>query len=287
MWNFTIPASTFGVLRCKGLPHGIPLPQWNSWRDGKFSAWDAQLARLYADGMETLWSSRSEKAVFMGGLRMGTHWWEDGQLKSIKTNTANWHEFSRGKLWKLGLEHPDLFHVVISPEQPSNPDRRAILDAMRWTQEPAMSMHEQSQIYKYVIYLEGNCGWADRLRYLLAYGFLIFMQDGICNEWFLPLLKPWVHYIPVRYDLENLVEHLRWARQHEDEAREIGINAAAFAQEYLNRGTWQVYFEAVMQRYAGMMRYKPAIRENAKKFRRSTICKARTDNKCHIDPAFT
>ena len=33
------------------------------------------------------------------------------------------------------------------------------------------------------------------------------------------LLQPWVHYIPVKADLSDLVERIHWARDNDDKAK--------------------------------------------------------------------
>jgi hypothetical protein len=46
-----------------------------------------------------------------------------------------------------------------------------------------MSM-EQQERYKYVVYVEGNYGWANRLKTLLAMGnALIMQQNSGAREW--------------------------------------------------------------------------------------------------------
>ena len=52
--------------------------------------------------------------------------------------------------------------------------------------------------YKYVVNVEGNCA-ALRLKYLLAGPSAVFFVQSDEIEWFYPLLKPFVHYIPVTF----------------------------------------------------------------------------------------
>ena len=52
--------------------------------------------------------------------------------------------------------------------------------------------------YKYVVNVEGNCA-ALRLKYLLAGPSAVFFVHSDEIEWFYPLLKPFVHYIPVTF----------------------------------------------------------------------------------------
>jgi len=53
------------------------------------------------------------------------------------------------------------------------------------------------------------------------------MSNAKC--WFLEYLIPNVHYVPVKYDVSDLVEKIVWIQEHEDEARQIAQNAYEFA----------------------------------------------------------
>ena len=50
--------------------------------------------------------------------------------------------------------------------------------------------------YKYIVNVEGNCA-ALRLKHLLAGPSAVLFVQSDEIEWFYPLLKPFVHYIPV------------------------------------------------------------------------------------------
>ena len=46
------------------------------------------------------------------------------------------------------------------------------------------------------------------------------------SEHFYIHLKPWVHYVPVRYDLSDVVEKFNWALDHDDEVRSVDFLSA-------------------------------------------------------------
>ena len=47
-------------------------------------------------------------------------------------------------------------------------------------------------------------------------------------EHFYSDLKPWVHYVPVKADLSDLIEKIRWAKNNDDKAKKIVNNAQKF-----------------------------------------------------------
>lgn len=58
---------------------------------------------------------------------------------------------------------------------------------------------------------------AYRLPYLLAGDSVVLKHDSIYYEHFYKQLQPWVHYIPFKADLSDLVEKIQWARDHDEE----------------------------------------------------------------------
>ena len=55
------------------------------------------------------------------------------------------------------------------------------------------------------------------------------ISRGRC--WFQDFIEPFVHYIPIAYDLSNLEEMITWVREHDDEARDIARRALALSTE--------------------------------------------------------
>ena len=53
--------------------------------------------------------------------------------------------------------------------------------------------------------------------------------------WYFPLLQPYVDHVPVKADLSDLEEKIRWCRQNDDKCRQIGENAKIFYERYVAR----------------------------------------------------
>ncbi|CAG0879018.1 unnamed protein product, partial [Darwinula stevensoni] len=86
--------------------------------------------------------------------------------------------------------------------------------------------------YKYQVSLDGTVA-AYRLPYLLAGNSLLLKQDSDYYEFFYQELQPWIHYVPFKSDLSDLLEKILWAKDHEDEVQRIISRARAFAREHL------------------------------------------------------
>lgn len=71
------------------------------------------------------------------------------------------------------------------------------------------------------------------MPYLLAGGGLVLKQDSPYYEHFYGKLAAWEHFVPVRRDLSDLVDRIKWARENDEKAQQIAINAKNFANENL------------------------------------------------------
>ena len=57
---------------------------------------------------------------------------------------------------------------------------------------------------------------AYRFPYLMVGDSLIFKQNSKFYEHFYADLKPYVHYVPIKNDLSDLIDRLEWAINNED-----------------------------------------------------------------------
>jgi hypothetical protein len=81
---------------------------------------------------------------------------------------------------------------------------------------------------RYVLSIDGVAN-ADR-EWLFFLGACPFVQQSPIVAYSTSKgLVPWVHYVPVRYDLSVLVEQIVWARQHQERCEEISSSALEFA----------------------------------------------------------
>jgi hypothetical protein len=85
---------------------------------------------------------------------------------------------------------------------------------------------EQLSKFKYHIDIGGGGGttWTGTVRKLGMPG-LLFHHITPTKDYIHDQIIPWIHYVPVRSDLEDLMEKLEWAETHQDEARRISENA--------------------------------------------------------------
>ena len=112
--------------------------------------------------------------------------------------------------------------------------------------------------YKYQLCLDGTVA-AYRLPYLLAGGSVVFKQDSDYFEHFYKDLKPWQHFIPVKKDLSDLLERIKWAKDNDAEVRKIAENARNFVIENLLPDHVLCYYGSFLQKWSELIKNEVKI----------------------------
>ena len=112
-----------------------------------------------------------------------------------------------------------------------------------------MSRDDQ-QYYKYVVYIDGHVA-AERLIFELNSGSVILKVESLYNwmQWFHLLLKPNIHYIPVKKDLSDLAEKIKWCKTHDKECYKITQNAKKLFKEINNKEYILNYLQSILSNF--------------------------------------
>ena len=103
--------------------------------------------------------------------------------------------------------------------------------------------------YKYIMSLEGN-DVASGLKWQLYSNSVVFMRKPRFVSWAMEdMLKPYVHYIPVNDNFNNISEQIQWAEQNQDKCKKIIKNANAFIKQFLDEAKEQRIHQLVIDKY--------------------------------------
>lgn len=90
--------------------------------------------------------------------------------------------------------------------------------------------------FRYVLDIDGTTISTDRPYSLLATGSVLFKQSSGVEPWLYsetPVvgseLRPFEHFLPIKADLSDLRDQLRWARAHEGDCERIAARAFAWS----------------------------------------------------------
>ncbi|AOC55249.1 putative lipopolysaccharide-modifying enzyme protein [Lymphocystis disease virus 3] len=198
----------------------VPIPTYDCW----IRAWSADnnktenLAYLEPIKPSKNWDSKLAKAVFRGS--------STGAGVTVETN-------QRLKVClKLAKERSDLIDAGITkwnlrPRKHKSSKYLELIDVDEYPQADFISPQEQADRYKYVLCLEGHVA-AFRISREMTYGCTLLLTETPYKMWFVPHLKPWVHYVPVAYDCSNLIERIEWCKTHDLECKNMAEAAVEF-----------------------------------------------------------
>jgi len=200
-----------------------------------------------------------------------------------KTEKAFWRgrdsRRERLNLVKLSRNHPDLINASLT-------------NFFFFRQEEEVYGPKAEHVsffkffdYKYQLNIDGTVA-AYRFPYLLGGNSVVLKQDSQYYEHFYSALKPGVHYIPVKHDLSDLVDQLKWAQNHDREVRQIGMNGRKYATEHLLPKDIICYHAVLLKKWSKKLRDPVRITEQMER----VDAKLNTDQRfgtCNCKPKLT
>ena len=132
--------------------------------------------------------------------------------------------------------------------------------------------------HKYILAISGNT-YASHFKHALRSGGCIIRQEERMYEWFEPFLQPWVHYVPVQWDLSNLEEQILWAMNHESEAQNIAFRAQKAGEMLFEPNSMACYTYVALKTMHAFMGY--TLSKDVAEFQPLLrVCKRRAGIQC-------
>lgn len=189
--------------------------------------WFPKAVRPYDIKFDVEWKDKKAVAVFRGS--------STGEGTTVDTNM-------RLKIADLSLRYGEKLDAGITSwnVRPRKLYGKRYLETLDWKRMglklvKPLSPYEQSK-YKYIVNIDGHVS-AFRLSLEFSMGSVILMPKSKWKMWFSDLLEPYVHYVPVYDDLENLIDQIEWCIDNDEECERIAANARAFYDKYLSKSS--------------------------------------------------
>lgn len=97
------------------------------------------------------------------------------------------------------------------------------------------------EMFKYKIFMviDGNVIASNHMWGFATGSVPLILSNAKC--WFTEYLEPFVNYVPVKYDLSDLKEKIRWILDNDEKSKEIAQNAFKFSKDFFSPSFQQKY----------------------------------------------
>lgn len=179
-------------------------------------------------------------------------------LEENRTNAELYKTKPRYLLCQLSAEFPTLIdagfnspgfsatNALIALIQPFNKEGMAQEEHLRWAYLPTIDGF--------------TCTYPGFLWRLLSDS-VAFKQQSEDSQWFYDALEPWVHYIPIKHRIEDLIDQIQWAKKHDALCEKIAMNATSFVKENLMIEDVYFYMFLVLEEYAKREDFQLSLRD--------------------------
>eukprot|EP00971_Amphidinium_carterae_P322666 6413137-Amphidinium_carterae.1 len=204
-------------------------------------------------GEQPLLPERIPKLFFRGSLSGGTT--EEQMMPD------NFATFPRSRLMLLSETRPELFDVGITPGNPEHGISEgalgdpALREFMQRHRKPYVPQTNWSK-YAYQVVLDGVSG-ASRLACTLLSGSVVLKQTSPYYSWFERWLEPYVHMVPIAYDLSDLLRRLEVAQERPAHMARITEEARHLMQRVFTLPAMMCYLARLLISYSAMVGYTP------------------------------
>ncbi|CAE7410305.1 POGLUT2 [Symbiodinium natans] len=223
-------------------------------RHGAERPWEERPRKLFWRGTNSNCLMGCEPSRVSDGLQA----WGDC-LESFDCWTpwsaSNWLSMPRGRLLRLSQLFPEIINARLS-------GKSQLMDDELWDYcvESDLTDGFSSQLaqaeHAFAINIDGT-GSGDRVYWQMLAGCVVLVQDSPWVSWLVgevggpAALVPTEHYIPIRYDLVDLVDKLKYLYEHEDVARMLAEASERWARKFLSYDWVLFYLDRVIRRYVG------------------------------------
>ena len=172
----------------------------------------------------------TKKLEIPWGERKPIAFWRGSTTGQPADRQIGWRSLPRLRLCELALEHPGLMDAGISQViQISDPEASGVIQAAGLIR-PYVPAREFNR-YKYQIDIDGNTNaWPGLFQKLISGNPVLKVASprGF-RQWYYDRLIPWVNFVPIASDMNDLTDKIKWLQSHDDTARKIGERGQALA----------------------------------------------------------
>lgn len=167
-----------------------------------------------------------------------------------------WEQKINTAIWRGGLSGEMLrINTVKASMNIPNTDIKLVDGWIRPEYNPQKTPELFAQIidvagqckYKAVLWIDGGCLTSNVLWIFATGSVPVLINES--EFWFKKDLIPWVHFVPVKIDLSDLEQNIRWIFENDDKACKIAENALEFSRTVLSPEGQRKYLDKAIEEH--------------------------------------
>ncbi|CAG2067660.1 unnamed protein product [Timema podura] len=216
----------------------IMYPAWSFWEGGPaiklyprgIGRWDLHRESLSKEASKWPWERKIRKAFFRGSRTSG----------------------ERDALVRLSREENHL----VDAQYTKNQAWKSEADTLGAPPAEEVSLEHHCK-YRYLFNYRGVAA-SFRLKHLFLCGSLVFHVGDEWLEFFYPMLRPWVHYVPVKSSITSheLRELLQFATDYDSEMKDIATRGQHVIHNHLRLDDVMCYWRVLLETYTRLLKFQ-------------------------------
>lgn len=195
-------------------------------------------------------------------LNQGDHYnWKRISKQTLKANQAiKWKSKRNQLIWRGGnTDHTNVECPLTQIE--ASPREQLVELTQKYPKKINAKFVSKGRFYmsraqqiqcKYQMVMDGFTCTYPGYQWRLLSNSVTFKQESPNASWFYRALKPYQHYIPVKNNLSDLVEKIKWANKNQEKIKTIAEKSTRFVQNNLMPLDICAYMYLVIQKYASL-----------------------------------
>jgi protein glucosyltransferase len=235
----------------------IMYPAWTFWEGGPavwpiypggLGRWEAMRNELVEKAEQYQWNKKDKIGYFRGSRTSG----------------------ERDPLILLSRARPELVDSAYTKNQAW----KSLADTLGEEPVDPIPLKEHCR-YAYLFNFRGVAA-SFRFKHLFLCNSLVFHIGDEWKEMFYDTMHPWVHYVPVSTEMEDVEQLLEYFMKNEDEAKRIAQAGYDFILHHLRIDDIKLYWKELLNRYAKLLDYEPTRDESLIEIRQLRVATTST-----------
>lgn len=157
----------------------------------------------------------------------------------------------RSKLCNIALQYPNHLYAKLNAKV-ENEDLQKKLEQDGIYCNKGWYPMKKILENKYLPLMDGVMSAAPAFQSRLLSNSLTLKQSFPGVQWFFKPLKPYVHYVPLKHNISDLIEKIEWAKKNDNLCKQISQNATDFALNNLMFEDVYLYFYLVLKKHSSL-----------------------------------